>query len=267
MGDTFRILQISDLHLFAEDTGSLLGINTQQTFQQVLQMAVNDSFKPDIIVLSGDLSQDMLPAAYENLANALKIFSCPIYWIPGNHDNFTTMSQVFAKSQLKSDKTILTPNGWQIVLLNSQKPGKVEGFLNAQELEHLKKGLSNSSYQHSLVMLHHHPIPVDCGWLEPIGLNNAEGFFAILSEFKERLRAVVFGHIHQEFEMEKEGIKYLAAPSTCIQFKPHCKEFTLDTERAPGYRCIELFSNGKINSWVRRIENFKPTYDLKAKGY
>lgn len=267
MPNVIRILQISDCHLFADDNGSLLGINTQQTFHQVLQTAANDTFKPDILILSGDLSQDMSARAYKKMADALKIFPCPIYWIPGNHDDFNTMARVFAKTQLKSDKAILTSNGWQITLLNSQKPGKVEGCLDAAELTHLNNSLRNRNHQHDLVMLHHHPMPIGCGWLDPLGLNNAKVFFAALAKNKEKLRAIVWGHIHQEFEMEKDHVKYLAAPSTCIQFKPNSKKFALDTKRAPGYRCIELLENGKINSWVQRIENFQPTYDLNAKGY
>ena len=73
--------------------------------------------------------------------------------------------------------------------------------------------------------------------------------------------------MHQEFEAERDGVKYLATPSTCLQFKTNSREFAIDPAHAPGYRCIELMADGKIKSWVVRIADFNPTYDLSARGY
>ena len=44
----------------------------------------------------------------------------------------------------------------------------------------------------------------------------------------KRVRATVFGHVHQEYDDDYEGIRILATPSTCRQFKPGSERFTLD---------------------------------------
>jgi len=76
----------------------------------------------------------------------------------------------------------------------------------------------------------------------------------------------LFGHVHQEVDATYDGIRFIASPSTCFQFKPHCDEFTLDI-RAPGWRYLQLHSDGSINSQVWRLSNNDFNPDLASKGY
>jgi Icc protein len=57
----------------------------------------------------------------------------------------------------------------------------------------------------------------------------------------------LFGHVHQQYEGEHEGIRIIGTPSTCRQFKPGSDDFALDDE-PPAYRRITLNSDGSINS-------------------
>ncbi|MDI5829785.1 hypothetical protein MJN51_39885, partial [Salmonella enterica subsp. enterica serovar Kentucky] len=43
-----------------------------------------------------------------------------------------------------------------------------------------------------------------------------------------RVKYLLCGHIHQELDLDWNGRRLLASPSTCVQFKPHCANFTLD---------------------------------------
>lgn len=236
MNAIVRIVQLSDCHVFKDGNKTLLGLSTHDSFTRVIQMLAQDTFKPDMILLTGDLSQDASEGAYKYIVGALQIFTCPIYWIAGNHDNLTTMQQAFAGA-LKPDKSIITLNNWQVILLNTLDPGKVSGWLDQGELQHLTTCLSNPHYKHAMIALHHHPVPIGCGWLEPLGLKNANTLFEIAAK-ENRIRVIAWGHIHQVFEGEQQGIKFFSAPSTSIQFLPHSNNFTLDTQRTPG---ISLF--------------------------
>ena len=129
-----RILQLSDTHLFGSTRGKLLGVNTQHSFTAVLQQSAADSEQPDIILLTGDLAQDPSPTAYKRLAKqVLETFSCPVYWIPGNHDNPIMMEEVFAETKLKPEKLILRDK-WQIILLDSHFRGHVSGHIAQKDL-------------------------------------------------------------------------------------------------------------------------------------
>ena len=48
---------------------------------------------------------------------------------------------------------------------------------------------------------------------------------------------------------EWNGYQVMATPATCIQFKPDCQYFSLDTLQ-PGWREIELHSDGSIRTQI-----------------
>jgi Icc protein len=58
----------------------------------------------------------------------------------------------------------------------------------------------------------------------------------------------------------------MTTPSTCVQFKPNSKDFALDTV-SPGWRTLELFKDGSIETKVERLRNGKFIPDFNAGGY
>ncbi len=44
-----KVLQISDTHLFATTDQQLVGVNTEQSFLSILQLAQEESWPPDLI--------------------------------------------------------------------------------------------------------------------------------------------------------------------------------------------------------------------------
>ncbi len=263
-----KVYQITDLHLFAEPEKTLLGLNTQQSFLAVLDSARTAPEEPDLILLTGDLAQDEALPTYQRLTESLKgCFSCPIYWIPGNHDNLAYMQETLATDWIKTDKQILCQD-WQIILLNSQIPGKeVEGYLAKTELAFLEKCLTDYPSHHTLIAMHHHPLPLDCPWLDNINITNAKELLQVL-DAHEQVKGVIWGHVHQAFATTRNGIPFLASPSTSIQFKPGSQDFSLDPVE-PGYRYLELLPGGKINTEVRRLHGdcFTATLNMDAQGY
>ena len=66
-----RILQITDTHLFAEKHETLLGVNTWDSYQSVLDAIHAESPEYDLIVATGDLAQDQSAAAYQHFAGCV----------------------------------------------------------------------------------------------------------------------------------------------------------------------------------------------------
>ena len=111
--------------------------------------------------------------------------------------------------------------------------------------------MDGSAANHALVCLHHPLLPMDSEWLDSVGLENAaEALDRIGSHDKVRL--CIFGHVHQDFEAERGGMRLLATPSTCRQFLPGSKRFSVD-DLPPAYRRIELQTDGSVTHelvWV-----------------
>lgn len=259
-----RVLQITDMHLFADNDGTLLGLNTQASFDAVIDMVIQEDSFPDLILLTGDLSHDGSSQSYQKIAKSMALFSCPIYWIPGNHDTLTAMKQVLPATQLKNEREIFLDQ-WQLILLDSLTEGKVEGEFNQHELFFLETCLTKQSTDNAMIVLHHHPIPIGCKWLEPLGLKNHHEFFEIVNAYPQ-VKVILWGHIHQLFDEVKNNIRYLATPSTCIQFLPKSDTFALD-KKHPGYRWLDLYSDGTFKTDIKRLKEFYLTPDETASGY
>lgn len=259
-----RLIQISDPHLFDDTDKTLLNLNTTQSLLAVLDLVAAAEQAPDLIILSGDISQDHSIVAYQRVAEYCQRFTCPIYWLPGNHDSPEMMQTAFATTQFKEDKAILWGK-WLLVLLNSHYPKHVAGHLSRSELSRLDYYLAQHPDQHALVFLHHHPVKVGSTWLDTSCLQNPDDFFAVTDKYPQ-VRGIICGHIHQVFETHRQNIPILSAPSTCIQFLPQSAEFALDSVN-PGYRWFDLQDDGTFKTGVERLVNFDNTADFAAKGY
>ncbi len=258
-----QIVQITDCHLTREAGGELLGVNTRDSLDAVLALIKTNHPSPDIVLASGDIAQDGSVAAYRCFKEKTAFFDCPVYWFAGNHDNLEKMAQVTKGSDVLT-KQVRVGN-WQLLLLDSSVAGQVFGKISPAELELLDRVLDAASDQHCLLGLHHHSIDIQCQWLDAIGLHNRDQLFEIIEQY-DNIRAIVCGHIHQELDQTSNGIRYLAAPSTCVQFEPKTKAFSV-ANQAPGYRWLQLYPNGDIGTGVNRLDNFNYEVDASSEGY
>ena len=65
------LVQLTDCHLFGEPETVMLGVNTDASLRAVLRQIDADGKHPDLLLATGDLSQDGEPAAYRRLAATL----------------------------------------------------------------------------------------------------------------------------------------------------------------------------------------------------
>jgi len=262
--DTLKIIQISDTHLFAQDGQSLLGVPTQESLDAVIESIKREAGAFDMVIHSGDLTQDYARLSYIRVAEMVSQLNAPIYCVPGNHDDPKLMADVYPHERMMNDKHILHKT-WQIILLDSHKHHAVYGYLADKELAHLEHCLSSYPNHHALIVFHHQPMPVGSRWLDELGLQNADDFWKLVTRFKN-VKTVLFGHVHQVFEQEVHGVKCYSAPSTCFQFKRHQDEFGIE-KLSPGFRWIHLHEDGRIETGVIRVDHYVGEFEGQSKGY
>ncbi|KPQ01915.1 3',5'-cyclic-AMP phosphodiesterase [Marinobacter sp. HL-58] len=258
-----RVLQLTDPHLMADPAGELLGVNTRDSLDAVIAQVLRDHGQPDLILATGDIAQDATEEAYRVFGEKLNVFSCGSAWMAGNHDDSELLARIAA--EMHADRRHIIQGGWQFVLLDTSVPGKVFGELAESELAFLEQTLSENPELPALVALHHHPIEIDTQWMSPIGLRNREAFWQVVDRF-EQVKIVLWGHIHQELEEVRKGVKLMATPSTCIQFAAGSVEFSVE-DKAPGYRWFELEPSGEFATEVRRADDFVFDLDSNSSGY
>lgn len=262
---SIKLLQITDTHLFEPDDGALLGVNTADSFAAVVKDVQDKRVKFDAILATGDISQDHSQESYQRFTQGIAPLAKPCFWLPGNHDFKPHMGNMLPSTQIHSQHEILVGEHWLVVMLDSQVEGVPHGRLSQEQLTLLDKALTAHPDRWALIVLHHHPVLVNSEWLDQHTLKDSDKFWQVVAKH-QRVQAVLCGHIHQELDVKHQGVRVLATPSTCAQFKPKSNEFSVD-RRSPGWRELELQPDGQITTQVQRLANGRYLPDYNANGY
>lgn len=246
-----RLVQFTDTHLHADASSAMRGTNTLETLRRTLASAHDALVDADAILHTGDAVHDEA-GGYLWLQRELGAFGKPVLCIPGNHDDPLAMRRMLpAPFEHGGHRDF---GAWRIVMLDSRLEGEAAGGLASAELNRLDAALGatqSAAHRHALVVLHHHPVPMHSTWLDEIGLRNSDEFFAIVDRHVA-VRSVLWGHVHQEFDAERRGVRLLGTPSTCLQFLPRVADFTLDS-RPPAFRTLALHDDGRIDTHVNWV--------------
>ena len=257
-----RVVQLSDTHLMRELGGKLVGIDTDRSLAAVCRLVAAQG-PIDALLLTGDLAGDEAEEAYARLDAALTPLGVPSFWLPGNHDAVWSDDHSL-KSHFK--RTVQLPH-WDILMLNTQHPGAVAGYLAGSEIEALEQAVDYAQAMgRPLLVATHHPLmPVGCAWLDEIGAENAQAALQRLAPLGEKA-VVISGHVHQDSGQAYHGVQCLTVPSTCIQFAPGSVEFQVDAQ-APGCRMLTLHESGEWETAVLRVTDETFAVDLNSPGY
>ncbi len=244
------LVQLTDSHIRADAGFVYDGIATRESLQAVIALMQRRHGSPDALVLSGDLSDDGSPAAYEWLRDCVTALAVPAYCIPGNHDDAETLRAVLPGAGVHAIDWAEI-GGWQLVLLSSVVAGREGGSLGRTGQEALANLLAFARDAPTLVFLHHPPVPVGSAWLDTMCLEDADAFFERIDRHPN-VRGMVFGHVHQSFDAARGTLRLLGTPSTCAQFTPRTARHAKDPRMA-GYRWFLLRSNGAWETGVERL--------------
>jgi Icc protein len=242
---------LTDLHLFGAETGLLRGVRTLASAAAALAQARGEDWPPDALLVTGDIVHDD-PAGYTHFHRLFATLGIPVLCLPGNHDDPRAMRRALAKPPFVMGGHV-DIGRWRIVLLDSVQAGQAGGALSPTRLAALAAALEQAGERHVLVCLHHHPVPLGSRWLDQVALANPEAFFAVI-DGHPGVRGILWGHVHQSFDALRNGVRLLATPSTCVQFRPRAERFGLDS-LPPAYRTLELRADGSIATELVWVED------------
>lgn len=262
--NTMKVLHISDPHLFADNTSTLLGVNTEESLQAVLNDVERRQIHPDLIIVTGDISQDYTPQSYQKFVDYLSGFNKPILSLAGNHDEKPKLERYLSNKPFSTTEQLITEN-WQLLMLNSHVAGKVHGHISDTEMQWLESCLVENSDLPTMIFTHHHPVPVGCDWLDKIGIDNGPHLVELLSRYPQ-VKQCAFGHVHQLSDTLHKNVWYRSVPSTCVQFKKHSTDFCASHEK-PGYNLYHCSDNGQIKVESFRADRYLPSVNMAISGY
>ncbi len=261
----FKVLHLTDSHLFSDQDQALMNVKTQHTFQAVIKHVQLSDIVPDLIVVTGDISQDYTQASYQYCRQKLAMIDAPFLWVPGNHDMLENMRRLTPEANSFWPAQCYSMGNWQIILLNTQVPGEIYGELDATQLDFLQHEIACKPDAYFLIGLHHYPGNIGSQWLDKYNLRNSPTLWSTLSTIAHRA-TIICGHVHQVYEQVIHGHCIFSTPSTCFQFKNDCDQFTLD-DAQPGYRWLYLGPDGELETQVVRLQNYPISVNMSATGY
>lgn len=184
-----KIIQISDLHF---------GMHNPAIIEPFLEDVA--LLKPDIIIISGDLTQRARSQQFLQLLEFLRRLPVPQLIVPGNHDiplynpfaRFINPFKRYTKYISPQLEVSFSNHEVNILGVNSVTPYRLkDGSLNHKTLELIKNYFSASTQQLNILFFHHN-LKYFSGMHHP--LNNAEEFIQYLKECPIHL--VCTGHLH-----------------------------------------------------------------------
>ncbi len=240
-----RILHVSDCHLPGDPAQGYRRADAHKNLQDILQKG--RAFSPDLLLATGDLSEDASQASYLALQRYFKCIDAPVLALPGNHDDAGLLATTFPGSPV-DDLAVSEYGGWQIICLNSCLPGRPDGRLSCATLARLEQVLRVATGQPRIIALHHQPIAIGSQWIDRYPLREPEAFLKLIDCCAD-VKAVVWGHVHQAFSTNRHGTTLLAGPSSVINSLPGAQAFTPDPS-GPACRWLELQQGGAVCSGV-----------------
>ncbi|WP_158253707.1 metallophosphoesterase [Chromobacterium alticapitis] len=239
-----RVAQISDCHLFAEDSARLMGYDTYREFDKVIsELERRHAAELDALLVTGDISQDESRASYDRFARRLQSVGLPVYWLPGNHDAAPLAEQTLRQYEWMRPLTRLETDDWLLLALDSVQPGTDDGHIGEAAVERFRQQLAaaDKPAKRSAVLLHHHPAAVGTPLLDSCMLRNTDRFWDLMAELPN-LQLLLCGHAHGDYRLQARGVALEVCPATCFQWRKGTA--ALDTQDARGYKVLAFDAAG-----------------------
>lgn len=228
-----------------------------ETLRQLVATINAMPHAPDFVLHTGDLTNDPSADAYRVAADLLGALRVPIYFVNGNHDDRALLRAAFPAAGARPAVPgtgdapldyVFERAGERFIVLDSFHPEQTPppgGFLHAAQLDWLRAELA-AAPAGVTVAVHHIPFPLHSPWLDQhMVISNGAALHAALLPHRDRLRAVLFGHLHRPLVLTRDGITYIGAGSAVMQYtwwrwheggRPQ-----RDAHHAPAYNSIEYF--------------------------
>ncbi|WP_348789193.1 metallophosphoesterase [Leifsonia sp. NPDC080035] len=192
MTDRLNILHLSDTHLYGDGRLHYGIVDTLAALDRVLARAATLE-AVDVVVASGDLSDDGSAASYRLLAGRLEPWAAErgarVVYAMGNHDLPGGFEDV-----LGARETVTPVGGFRILTVDSTVAAAGWGRVDAGALQRLRDELATPSEHGSIVVLHHPPVPPTTGLFETLRLVDPEPLIDVCSAGDVRL--ILAGHYH-----------------------------------------------------------------------
>ncbi|MFI5715450.1 metallophosphoesterase [Nocardia sp. NPDC051750] len=202
------VAQVSDTHFD-------LGTRNTERAQRVMAYLAELRRRPDVIVVTGDITDSGKPEQYAEARMSLQA-DLPVLAIPGNHDERAAFREVLLSGTPSDDPVnhVHRIGDLTLILLDSSVPGQSAGRLADETYDWLREQLAATPPDAAVLLaLHHPPVFLHSPIVDPIALAEPGRLAAVIAGDR-RIIGTLTGHAHTAGVSTFAGRPLLMGPST-----------------------------------------------------
>jgi len=260
------LVQLSDTHIRVPGALAYGRVDTAGFLARAVAQ-VRALPQPDAVIVTGDLTDFGRAEEYAHLRSLLAPLTCPVYLMPGNHDDRAQLRLAFAEHRYlrqgaagDSDpiQYAVDLGGLRLVAADSVVPRATHGALDEPRLAQLERLLAASPGTPTILAMHHPPFRTGIDQMDEIVLlEGAEALAELVARYPS-IERIICGHLHRSIQARFAHTIAMTAPSTAHQVQ---LDLTSQTEPAfvmepPGYLIHAWSEDGRVVTHQAAIGTF-----------
>lgn len=189
----YVIAQLSDIHIGGPNVGA------GERFSMALDEINAMTLRPDLVLLTGDLTHNGTTTEWDELRHRLKALQVPWEAISGNHDRKI--------SELAGHRAI-DAGPLRLVLLDTS-----HDTFETADATWLDRELAAHPDRPTVIAIHQPPFETGIWWMDCVGLKGIERFEPIVRQHRQVIK-ILSGHVHRLIQTNWDGCSLWVCPST-----------------------------------------------------
>ncbi len=261
---TMLIAQITDLHITDESDPARALVDASARLAEMVDALARLEPRPDVVLLTGDLTDDGLASQYAMLRTLLEPLPMPMLPIPGNHDLHDAFREAFADvlpdnvaadhcSYVVEPERVGLP---RLVGFDSSHPDRIDGVAPVERRDWLDSVLDAAPDTPTLLFLHHPPFDSTIWWMDVVGMapDDATELRRVVEKHTQ-VELVVCGHIHRPIAASIGSARVSVCPSTIHQVGLEVSEEVSPSVSAPpGAFQLHLWTGDGFVTHTERVD-------------
>jgi 3',5'-cyclic AMP phosphodiesterase CpdA len=178
------------------------------------------TLRPDVVVATGDLTNNGGPAQYELLKELLEPLTIPVYLVPGNHDERESLRSAFCDRpwmpSFGAIDYVIDDYPIRLIGMDTTLPDRHDGLLEQEQLEWLDTQLAAEPDKPTFLFLHHPPFLTNLWMFDAIRLDGGDELRQVIERHSQVVQ-IVAGHVHRPISYHWGTTVITTCPSTTHQ--------------------------------------------------
>lgn len=218
------IAQVTDVHLGFEPNNP--AEFNRQRLDQIIEKLCEMAPQPDLLILSGDLTDRGDTDSYDRLSTIIKSLPFPVSMCLGNHDLRGNFCKTFPEVVVNDGYVQYEQetDDLRILYLDTLEEGRHGGAYCATRAAWLSRELAAKPDRPTLIVMHHPPVDVGLEWMATDAREPWVERFSNAIAGHKQIIGIICGHVHRSISVVWHGTSVVvcasSAPQTSLDLSP-----------------------------------------------